>query len=497
MLPPDPTGCSPAPHCRGCLALHTAACSPLGLAVLRPLLLHGGHVVGAVSHAGDTALQVARAFGRTGGRNRALAAAMADVLHIAGEARGERVAMHPLIRRHVRSLLTTVLLCIRRIAGEEHRLGHQPVEMWLTILRYVPGRALLATHWATEAEEARRAEARKLRLRSVRAAAAESMALFESICDVEAIDVRQPPRRQGPLRAASAVDLPRASSEAPARLDGGAAPRLRRGLPPGMLPSDSESESEEEADRGPPLAIAPLCPAFASAAAATLAVPPTCTRTDAGVYAEAAPWPRCRCELAQCTDCGAACAKCAMADHRTACRAARRACPVCHRHVPTARLATHLATECRRCARPPSAAPPWLSASVKQLLRGVPGLSRARAALRAGAAQGRVARRQAAREHRTTVPARVGGVRADGPRHLCLLPIHLALAVYVPRVDHSLPEVRHCRPAPRHRGPSRWWPLHGLHPCLPVRSRGGAGEPVAPQGACRPPLSGRRGAPPP
>lgn len=169
--------------------LHLAAQAPEGISVLK-LLIRAGANLNARTIDGKRPLDVALHFATTGGRNRQHAEPIIAALNCATlKALSPEHMLHDnkLVGNLLNQSLRTMLLCAQR-----RRAPVLPVELWNVILGYVSGIEVLMLAWRLEDGAAREQAARDARVNAARVAAAESMEIYDSLCDL-AIQHRKAP----------------------------------------------------------------------------------------------------------------------------------------------------------------------------------------------------------------------------------------------------------------------------------------------------------------
>eukprot|EP00039_Didymoeca_costata_P004975 m.77342 g.77342 ORF g.77342 m.77342 type:complete len:633 (-) comp12618_c0_seq4:71-1969(-) len=254
---------------RGYTALHYAAKSPGGDKVIR-LLLCAGADPAWIGNDGYTALQVARQFQKSGARNRVLQDETVKMLEFSvlkpnfGLSKWRNGLCGPYLTR----LVLTFLCGAQRNASEQGtQLPVLPVEMWDNILRCVDNIVWMINYWQHEDIQERKKREFAEKVSAARAAAEESMEMFDTLCE----DDMQISRRRLPdilgLKASNSRPgfgssgylnqntNPRFASEDDLGVSYEAPEPLlkapRRGLPMGaLMESDGEESNSEDDDNG-------------------------------------------------------------------------------------------------------------------------------------------------------------------------------------------------------------------------------------------------------
>lgn len=324
-----------AADAKGQTPLHLAAKAPAGVAVIRLLLENGAEPslhCRMVQPPYHLPLEAAQYFRRSGARNREFAEGSVNVLSCASHPLSTSILRNELVGGLVRGIVFNFIAASRRASAALPRL---PPELWDRVLMAVPGLSVLEVLWRLQDRKEQLARAMAERLSSARAAAAESMDLFEQLAgDMAAgtnhsaeVDATGLGRR---ALSALSVSVRRSagsterrvshSAEAPAALT---IPTQRRGLPL-LFESD-----EEEVDGN------------------AFDIPEGCCIPITGSICSARPSAPCPCGRVPCVACGVGVRECSLDDHSTLCPRRAVRCPVgCGRLVEAAALTRHYQKQC-------------------------------------------------------------------------------------------------------------------------------------------------------
>jgi hypothetical protein len=171
---------------KGQTPLHLAAKAPTGAAVVRALL-QGGAATSLRLRTLDPPfrqpVEVAMHHARSGARNAENARRTVAILQCASHPLSLRSLANPVVGGLLRRALLAFIVGAARSGNRTPRL---PPEVWGRVLSAIPGGAVLEVVWRLEDDAAREAAARAERIASARAAAAESMDLFQQLAGDDA-----------------------------------------------------------------------------------------------------------------------------------------------------------------------------------------------------------------------------------------------------------------------------------------------------------------------
>jgi hypothetical protein len=337
-----------AVDCKGQTPLHLAAKAPGGVSVIR-LLLEGGAAASlqrrTLQPPHHLPIEVARHFARSGARNREYARTSINLIDCASNPLSLAVLRNELVGGLLRQTMLAFILGARRGGATAQPPPRLPPELWGRVLAQLHGHRLLEVLWRLQDRAAQEAEYRAERLASARAAAAESMDLFQQFADDMPPTVGRslfasdtdPAGSRSPQKARSTLDFSSraqslgphrptarsASAEAPAALT---LPAQKRGLPFLFESDDSDGDS----DGGVEIPEGRELPTHGYTC-------PTPSRSDCD----------CDCVRSPCAGCTAQIRRCCLDDHATICTRRAVVCPVgCGRSVEAASLVDHYRLQC-------------------------------------------------------------------------------------------------------------------------------------------------------